>query len=61
MLKLKQFRHYMAESKSLLGSFYPTCETFQTEFKEFWLKYSPTLTMDKEAIKDVIYSGLGVV
>ena len=47
----------MAVSKSLLGSFYPTCETFQTEFKEFWVKYSPTLTMDKEAIKKVIYSG----
>ena len=43
---------------NILGSFYPTTETYQIEFKEFWLKYNPGLLMDKNSIKNIINTGI---
>ena len=42
---------------NVLGSFYPALETYQTEFKEFWLKYNPSLMMEtkKYLLLKVVY------
>lgn len=43
---------------NVLGSFYPTLETYQTEFKEFWLKYNPSLMMENKEIHSIIKNGI---
>ena len=43
---------------NILGSFYPSTETYQIEFKEFWLKYNPCLLMNKKSIKNIINTGI---